>query len=298
MKASRIVKKKIAAFNPDIVHAHYATSYGLLGALSGFHPFVLSVWGSDVYGRPKLSPLHKIILKWNLSKADKILSTSMVMARKTNLYTSKNIELTPFGVDLSLFKKNNTENNKNCFIIGNVKSLQPIYGIDILIKAFKLIVLQNPDIELKLEIVGKGSEENKLKRLTEDLEIQDKVDFIGFIDHSNLPQYYNSFNVAVFLSNKESFGVSAIEAMACECPVVVSDAEGFTEVVSHEHNGFIVPKQNPEAAAVAIQKFIDDPFLSAKMGAAGRKQVEKLYDWNENVKKMMSIYRDILAEKR
>lgn len=298
LRASQIVKKKIAAFEPDIVHSHYATSYGLLGSMSGFHPFVLSVWGSDVYGSPKLSALHMVVLKYNLSKADKILSTSGVMARETNRYTSKNIVITPFGVDLDLFKKNNSIKHRDSFVIGNVKSLQQIYGIDILIKAFKILVMNNPSVNLTLQIAGKGPEEKKLKKLSEELGIINKVDFIGFIEHSELPKIYNGFDVAVFLSNKESFGVAAIEAMACECPVVVSDAEGFTEIVSPDYSGFIVPKQNPDAAAAAIQVFIDNRSLITEMGTYGRKQVEKFYDWNENVKQMINIYQKMTTKNR
>ena len=86
------LKKVIRDFKPDILHAHFATSYGLLGALSGFHPFILSVWGSDVFDFPKKSFLHKSILEYNLKKADRILSTSHVMAEETKIYTDKEWE--------------------------------------------------------------------------------------------------------------------------------------------------------------------------------------------------------------
>ncbi len=104
LKALPVVKQCIREFRPNIVHAHYATSYGLLGALSGFHPFVISVWGSDVYEFPKTSFLHKSLLQYNLGKADKILSTSQAMAKETALYTNKNIDITPFGIDTNIFK--------------------------------------------------------------------------------------------------------------------------------------------------------------------------------------------------
>jgi glycosyltransferase involved in cell wall biosynthesis len=81
--------------------------------------------------------------------------------------------------------------------------------------------------------------------------------------------------------------------MACECPVVVSDADGFTEVVVNNETGFIVPKKDVEATANAIQKFIDDYTLRDKMGKKGRERVEKLYNWDENVNRMMEIYNKI-----
>ena len=83
-----------------------------------------------------------------------------------------------------------------------------------------------------------------------------------------------------------------------DCPVVVSDADGFTEVVEDGATGFIVPRGNPEAAADALQKFIDVPDLRDKMGAAGIQRVKKLYDWNSNVELMYSIYTGLFSSKR
>lgn len=289
------LRKKIKDFKPDILHAHYASSYGLLGALSNFHPYIISVWGSDVYDFPKVSFLHKSILKYNLSKADKILSTSQVMAKETNKYTNKEIDITPFGVNLDLFKKTGTPDSEQ-FIVGNVKTLAPKYGIDILIKAFKVVVDNNPNIDPNLIIIGDGEQKDELAKLAQDLSLESKISFLGKIENNLLPQYYNSFSVFVTTSilNSESFGVVAVEAMACECPVVVSDADGFTEVVVDNETGFIVPKGDIEATANAIQKFIDDEKLRNIMGEKGRKRVKHLYNWKMNVNKMVKIYHILL----
>ena len=80
LKAVPYIRKKIKEFKPDIVHSHYASSYGLLGALSSFHPFIVSVWGSDVYSFPDKSVLHRKVLEYVLKKADIICSTSHTMS--------------------------------------------------------------------------------------------------------------------------------------------------------------------------------------------------------------------------
>ena len=87
-KKIKRVKSLIKEINPDILHAHYASSYGLLGAIANYHPYVISVWGSDIYDFPIKSPIHKLIIKYNLKKADSILSTSNVMKIETQKYTS------------------------------------------------------------------------------------------------------------------------------------------------------------------------------------------------------------------
>jgi len=288
------LKKCIKDFQPDILHAHYASSYGLLGALTGFHPYIISVWGSDVYDFPNVSFLHKKILEYNLSKADCILSTSHIMANEARKYTNKHVQITPFGVDLTLFKKNYTTENEHALIIGTVKALVANYGIDVLIKSFKILLDNNPHINLRLKIVGDGEDKDKFISLASSLKIEDKIDFVGKIANENVPNYFNSFLVSVFLSVKESFGVAAVEAMACECPVVVSDADGFTEVVVNNETGFIVPQKDIQATVNAIQKFVDDPKLREKMGEAGRNRVCELYNWENNVTQMVNIYDNIL----
>ena len=76
-RAVRSLKRLIAAEKPDLLHAHYATSYGLVAALSGFHPLMVSVWGSDVYEFPRLSALNRMAVRFILGKADRVLSTRL-----------------------------------------------------------------------------------------------------------------------------------------------------------------------------------------------------------------------------
>ncbi len=141
VKALPALKQAIKAFQPDVVHAHYATSYGMLGASSGFHPLIISVWGSDIYEFPIKSFLHKSFLKRNLRKADYIWSTGEAMAKEASKYTSKNIDITPFGIDLNAFKPMNVKSlfNDEDIVIGTIKSLESNYRIDLLIGAFEIL---------------------------------------------------------------------------------------------------------------------------------------------------------------
>jgi len=246
LKALPTLKKIIKEFQPDIVHAHYASSYGLLGALSGFSPFVLSVWGSDIFSFPKKSFLHKMVLKYNLQKADKILSTSHIMAKETTLYTGKEIEVIPFGIDIKQFKPMNIESlfAKNDIVIGTIKTLEKKYGIEYLLRAFKIVSDKYPVLSLKLLIVGSGSLKKYLKDLSGELNIEDKTVFTGKVPFAAVPKYHNMLSVSVSVSNSESFGVAIIEASACAKPVVVSNVGGLPEVVEDGVSGFVVESRN------------------------------------------------------
>lgn len=293
-RAVRDLKSVIRSEAPDILHAHYATSFGLIAALSGFHPFIISIWGSDVYEFPEKSAINRESVKFIFRKADRILSTSRIMAERASVYTGKPMDITPFGVDTDLFRKIiGVKRDSDCFVIGNVKTLAPKYGVDVLIRAYHIFVQRNPGLDSRLVIIGDGPCREEYVRLSEDLGLRSKVEFTGKIRNSSLPLWYNFFSVSVSLSYSESFGVVAVEAMACGCPVVVSDADGFTEVVEDGVSGYVVPKGNPEAAADAIQRFVDDPFLREKMGESGRNRVLRLYDWKDSVDGMINIYKSV-----
>jgi glycosyltransferase involved in cell wall biosynthesis len=298
LKAIPALRKIITSFQPDIVHAHYATSYGLLGSFSGFHPFVLSVWGSDVYDFPRKSFLHRFLLKRNLKKADAILSTSYSMAEEIAKYTSTKIDITPFGVDMDVFKPQKVKSlfNEGDIVVGTIKSLETKYGVEFLIEAFDILCKKHVDLPLKLLIVGGGSQEAKLKKMSTTKGIQDKVKFMGRAAIEEVPMYNNMLDVYVALSDSdsESFGVAAIEAAACEKPVVVSNVSGFAEIVENGTTGIIVPRANPKVAANAIEKIILDKELARQMGEKGRERVAERYNWSSNINDIIQIYNSIL----
>ena len=284
----KLFRKLISKLNPDILHCHYASGYGMLGALSGFHPFVLSVWGDDVISFPN-NILTKYLTRYILKKADVILATSNYLGGITKNYTTKKIEIINFGIDTNIFKPSPVDHSE--INIGTIKSLNPQYGIDTLINAFKLLENEPYFNKLKLIIVGSGVLEDRLKDLVSQLYLDEKVTFTGKIEHDRVPYYHNLLDIFVALSISESFGVAILEAQACSKPVVVSDVGGLPEVMKNNITGFIVPSSNANAAAEAIKKLIEDKELRIKMGDEGRKFVIENFEWKKNVSEMCEIYK-------
>ena len=296
------LKKIISKEKPDLINAHYASGYGTLGRLSGFNKKLLNVWGSDVYDFPNESKIKKRIIEKNLKNYTAIASTSYCMAEETKKYLknkSKEIFITPFGVDTEKFKNLNIEKKEDKITIGIVKTLTEKYGIEYLIKAIK--ELENIlDIEnykkIRLLIYGKGELKNKLEDLTKELQIDDKVIFKGYINNEDVPKVLNEMDIFVVPSilNSESFGVAAVEAMACEVPVIVSDADGLKEVVVNNETGFVIPKRSPKEIANKIKILIENNDVVKKFKKNARERVLKLYDWNKNVENMIKIYKELL----
>lgn len=295
LKVIKQLKKICSEFEPDIVHAHYATSYGLLGSFLKKEPFLISVWGFDVYKFPHSSLLHKKILKRNLKKATHLFSTSHVMAAETKKYTNKKVEVIPFGVNLDLFNYIEIEKQNLDFTIGIVKTLEENYGIKFLIEAFKKIKDTNPNLNLKLKIVGKGREENNLKNLAKTLNVISSVEFLGFVENDKLPPLINQMDVVVIPSFVESFGVAAVEALACKVPVIASDVDGLAEVVIDGENGYLSLPGNANSIAEKVQLLINDPTLRKRLGENGRQSVMDKYDWEKNVDTQIEHYKRILS---
>lgn len=293
-----LVKRVLEKIQPDLLNAHFAGGYGLIARVSGFRPLLLSVWGSDIYKLPHKSPLHYSIVRSNLAAATAISSTSHCMAEETRkIFHHPRVFITPFGVDEEVFRPAAlTAREDDTFTIGTVKTLRATYGIDTLLDAFALVLKRASGTHrnLVLEITGDGKDLNALQSKAAMLGIAHRVTFRGAVPYSEVPKILNRLDVYVALSRSESFGVAVLEACACERPVVVSDAEGLTEVTTRE-TGIVVPKDNPLAAAEAIYHLMEHSDIRRKMGTAGRLHVLKNYTWPKSVDTMLAAYRELIS---
>lgn len=290
------LKKILKKIKPDILNAHYASGYGTLARLSGFHPLVLSVWGSDVYDFPYRSAMKMRIVQKNLDAADVICSTSHAMAEQTKkiLRHEKIIHVTPFGIDTNVFTPKEKCSEK-ARVIGTVKTMSRKYGVDILIGAFAEVCRATGDPELQLMLAGDGDQTEELRQLAKVLNIADRVVFMGRIPHEKVPEVLHSFDIYAALSRQESFGVAVLEASACGLPVVVSDAGGLPEVVEDGVTGVVVPKENIQAAADAFEALLTDMSARRRMCECGVAHVEQNYAWIECYKKLACVFEHTLG---
>ena len=279
---------------PDLLNCHYASGYGTLARLSGFSPNLLSVWGSDVYVFPFKSRINMRLIRANLKQATKIASTSYVMKRRIESIYKPNakIAVTPFGVDTRQFCPVEIDSNESVITIGTVKTLAPIYGISTLIEAFALLKSRS-EMDIQLVLVGGGPQREELMELARNLKVDTHVKFIGAVPHEDVPTWIGKFDIFAALSVSESFGVAVLEASACGKPVVVSDADGFQEIVTDGVTGYIVPRNNPKIAAERLELLVNDRKLREKLGKAGRSFVLDNYEWSENADKIERLYEEL-----
>ena len=288
------VKRIVNWIQPDIINVHYATSYGALAALSGIKNYILSVWGSDIYTFPRKIFFHKSLLKFSLKRATYLFSTSKAMAKEGGKYTDKNFYITPFGVDMELFnpeKKFRKASHENSFIVGTVKKMEPKYGIDYIIKAIKIIVDTRPDIPIKARIAGNGSRENEYKQLACSLNVNEKIDWLGFISQEEAAREWANMDIALVPSESESFGVAAVEAEACGTALIITDIPGLLEATGFgESSCVVIPRKNAEALAKAIIALYDQPERRMIMGYVSREFVKSKYEINKCFKDVENFF--------
>ena len=313
------IKRLIKALKPDILHAHYATSYGLLGTLSGFHPFAVSVWGSDVVSFPKKSPAHRAMVKFVFNRADLLFSTSEFMAKVAGAYTGKKFVITPFGVEISSeLRVASGEGSSERRVasgevsselrvasgeaqvikIGCVKTVSEVYGQDILIRAFAGVVNELDGLSLRLELTGSGPDIEKFTALAGELRVEDKVKFTGYIPNDQIMDIHRGFDIEVYPTRvEETFGVSVVEAMSCGVPCIVSKTGGLQDVVEDGVSGFHVPVGDVDAIKSKLIELIRDPSLRKRVGKAAKKRVADRYDLRKNAAVMIAEYEKLLIDK-
>jgi glycosyltransferase involved in cell wall biosynthesis len=294
------VKSYIKKIKPDLIHAHYATSYGFLAGFSGFHPLIITGWGADIFDSPK-NPLMKRMLANSFKKADAISVLSEITRNEMKKLTNKFVHLIPFGVDTEKFFPKKYKSDA-IIKIGTIRTLSEKYGVEYLIRAFAEVCKIHQNIQL--EIVGDGPLRLFLENLTVKLGVEKKVVFYGYINQNlSFEQYITilrSLDIFAILSilDSETFGVSAVEASACGIPVVATSVGGLPEVIESEKTGIIVPPKNVEATAKALNRLISDEQLRIKMGKNGRKKVEEKYNWSTNISQMINLYSQTIEKSR
>lgn len=297
------VKKLIKKIKPDLVHAHYVGGYGWFGALTGFHPFVASAWGTDVLVEPKISRISRLLTRFALKKADLITcdgenSKDAMINLDIN---QKKIKIIFHGVDTRKFdsKQNDKECIKNLFgeeklpVVISARGLVPKNDMETLIKAIPLILKKVPDA--KFIIGGEGPEKGYLKKLAESLGILNSIRFMGWIPHDELPKYLASSDVYVSTSLWDGgISIATLDAMACELALVITDVADNKKWIKDGENGFVIPAKNPEVLAEKIIYLLENKDIRKKFGEINRDIVEKKQNYVREMEKMEKLYKELI----
>jgi len=307
----------------DLIHSHYWLSGWVAQALR-------KTWDSPIVhmfhtlGRMKNAvaqrpddhepPLRIQVEEQVVRLVDRIVAaTPAELEQLTRLYgaDASCVEVIPPGVDLERFHpipasqaKERIGLDPSCRTILFVGRIEPLKGIATLLRAISLIASEDPDqiCGMCVPIIGgspqspEGNDEMaRLQALREELGIGDVVTFMGAQDQDTLQYYYAAAEMVVMPSDYESFGMVALEAMACGTPVIASDVGGLAHLVEHGRTGYRVPARDPEALAAKITRLYTSEGLRRRMGQRAACWAEK-YSWPVIADRIEAIYGELLNQ--
>jgi len=231
------IKKCIDEINPDILNAHYLTSYGFLGALLKKYFFnniflIQSTIGSDVLVAPKKNIFYKLLSKFALNQANIITSDSYFMSDEINKISSVKVLTFPFGLDE--FSINEEKIIKDDKLIFSNRALYDNYNIDEVIYWFATI-----SKNYKLVIANDGINRKKLQKLVNKLGVENRVDFVGFINEEEQKMYYKRAKYYISIPTSDSTSVSVLEALRYACIPILSNIPANREWIIDNYNGYL-----------------------------------------------------------
>jgi len=295
----------------DVVHSHYWLS-GSAGAELGRRWGVPHVITFHTLARAKRraragekEPDIRVSTESRvMSEVDVIIASTEEERRDINrLYNipPHKVEVVPAGVDLDAFRSIGKADARKVLgltedrIVLSVGRIEPLKGLDILIGAVaKLENRRSTRLVIVGGAPGRDQEMDRLKSLTADLEIQDMVTFTGAVRQSELPTYLSAADVFVIPSYHESFGLAALEAMACGVPVVAARVGGLKTFIANGATGYLVPWHCSEPYTERLDVLLANPALRESMGRAARAKAETM-GWSRVAKGIVGVYADLLG---
>ncbi|MDT8412027.1 MAG: glycosyltransferase family 4 protein [Vicingaceae bacterium] len=292
------IKKIIKKIKPDILHAHYATSYGLVGALIGFNPFIITALGSDVLISPKKSIIYRVLLNYAFKKANWITVMADHMKEATSVIGNFQHKITvlPFGIDTNLFNADNINHAKDKFVICSTRNFENVYNIPHLLKAVEKVKSEINNLELHL--IGDGSKRDDIEKLVASLNLSEITKFYGKIPQNEIVKVLNKTNVFISVSLSDGNNISLNEAMACGCFPIATNIPANTQWIEHGKNGFIVEIDNVTQLSLQIlEVFNNFENLNEKASKINQQIISERADWNKNIRWMEEKYKELINEK-
>ncbi len=296
-------------FRLDIVHAHYAIPHATAGFLArqvlagsgiGRVPkIVTTLHGTDIT-LVGSDPSYSEIVAFSIEQSDGVtaVSSSLREATHRELGVTRDIRVIPNFIDCKVhhrvvqdgLRARFTGGDPNTGLVVHVSNFRPVKRIDAVIDVFDRVRQRTP---AHLLLVGDGPELGTAQRIARERGITSLVHAVG--EQEEVLSLMSAADVFLLPSSQESFGLAALEAMACEVPVVASNAGGIPEVVEDGVSGFLHAPEDHDAMAGSIVSLLTDQARRQEMGAAARRRAYEQFDARQVVSMYEAYYRETLG---
>ncbi len=295
-------------YGMDIFDASEIAGGGVAATILKFltgKPMVIEVQG-EIFRKSEnrknlKSQILQCIGRYAMKKAARVrvISNAIFNQVQGQGIAKEKIRLVSLRVDLNLFNPllisdiNSFGDKMGIIKIGYIGRLINGKGLEDFLEAISKLKLQALSYKFKVLIFGTGPFESKLKKIADDLDIDDKIEWRGFVSYNKVPEALSKIDIFVYPSWHEGFGRSIMEALAMEKAVVATRVGGIPDLIKDGENGFLVEPRNPEALAGKIKELMENKDLREKFGKAGRKWVSENYEWNDGIKKFAQLFLEL-----
>ncbi len=308
------IRRYLQQWRPDILHAQRVNSAGWLAAASGFHPYVVTPWGSDVLIGPQRSRLARWLASYTLHHADQVTTSSQTISDRVMELGGRSGKLARifYGVDLDIFTPSLASGQESeefrhslsvpptARLVFSPRGINPIYNQDIILQAIPRIRERIPEayfvfIKYNLDPAYK----QELDRMIGDLNLGDAVRWLEAVSSpAEMARRCRMSDVVVSVASSDGAPVSVFEAMACGRPVVCTDLPAIREVVTPGETGWLVPVRQPAPLASAILDVLENAQEAAEYGQRAYNFVAKTISLDVQMQRMEAIYYQLAGLKR
>jgi glycosyltransferase involved in cell wall biosynthesis len=240
------------------------------------------------------SPITRLAL-WIISKAQRVIAVNEDIKKELLQIGLKtdSISMIPNGVDSKIFKPSETIPLSKKKMVTYVGRLHEQKGVEYLLRSWAMLAerfrLADSSFELNLNIIGEGPLLEKLVNLAGELNIENRVNFLGTVN--NVAESFQRSDVFVNASLNEGISNSLLEAMACGLPIVATNISGNNELIQDAYNGLLVPPKDTGALTRAMECLLTDSVTAKKLGVKARETIELKYAGHVVAKEYMELYR-------
>jgi glycosyltransferase involved in cell wall biosynthesis len=297
------LKRAIKEFQPDVIHGGNTWNESFLAALSGFHPLIVVPYGSDVLIDTQRLFWFRYANTKVFREADWVSCDAEHVKRKIIkdfAYPAEKITVIPWGIEVDEIARKRDANRdamrkalrwEDNFILIMTRNHEPVYGIDVFLRALQVVAKSNSSI--RVIMIGGGPLTGAMQQMAKEFDVDRHILWTGKIPRPELLRHLYAADLYVSSSHSDGTSVSLLEAMAARLSVVLTYVPSNLEWITSGVNGEIVPRGDHQALARAILGLAADPERNARYAKTNLEKARARADWDGNYLEFEKLYRHL-----
>jgi len=307
----RFIRSVLKRERIDILHSHFLATNAWFGAVSGFHPHIITAMGGDITGEdwePSENLQEKLLTPYALRNADVVTVWGTALRRRLMPYVRNGtkIEITHGGVDLSIFKpgpsatelREHLKLPEGSRVLFSPRLARPLYNIDTIAHAAGIICETRPEVFVLVALPSHIQDlqyVSEVKAIFGNNAAKENVRYLPTLEYAEMADYFRLSDVSVSIPDTDGLGLSILESMACVTPTVIGNLPDYDrEYFEHEKTTLMVDVKDPRAVADAILRYLTDSDFTTRIQTEAHRRVFETGGEEIQMKKMNDIYNELI----